>query len=237
MDGYFALYFSISLLLYGRYMISRRTIDMVPSLCCLLFLLNIKNEGVLAVISAILGFCLITGIKFIIKHSSPIQFKKSLSLFWRAFFALFIWLSPFIMWTLNKQRWNLSTDLQIYSIQSFARISSRLTDGSWLIIVERSFEELWSTLLILGVVCVSSAIQKTSLVKESLPALVTGGIYYLGVYTIYLLTPHDLLWHLNYSIDRTMLVIWGCIFVGSFFMFSELERHQMMTEENSVRPY
>ena len=234
MDGYFALYFSISLLLYGRYMISRRTIDIVSSVCCLLFLLNIKNEGMLAVISVITGFCLIMGIKFVRKQCPPIQLKKLFILYWRAGFALFIWLSPFMMWTLNKQRWNLSNDLQIGSMQSLARISSRLTDGSWLVIVERSFEELWSALLILGVVCVSSAIQKKSVTKESLPALVAGGIYYLGVTTIYLLTPNDLLWHLNTSIHRTMLVIWGCIFVGSFFMLSALERPKTMTEENPV---
>jgi len=234
MDGYFALYFSISLLLYGRYMISRRTIDIVSSVCCLLLLLNIKGEGLLAVISVITGFCLIMSIKFVRKQCPPIQLKKLFKLYWRAGFALFIWLSPFMMWNIYKQRWNLSNDLQIGSMQSLARISSRLTDGSWLVIVERSFEELWSALLILGVACVASAIQKKPVVKESLPALVTGGIYFLGITTIYLLTPYDLLWHLKTSIDRTMLVIRGCIFVGSFFILSALEKPQTMTEETPV---
>ena len=218
MDGYLTLYFSLSMLLFGRYIISSRPIDIMSSGCCLLLLLNIKNEGILAVLA---GFC---SMIFISKSLSLIRLNTLFISYKRMGVALLVWLSPFMVWTFYKHRWNFYNDLQIGSMQSLAKIYSRLTDGSWWVIVSRSFEELQSALLLLGVMYLALRFQKKSAVRESLPALLAGGIYYLGMITIYLLTPHDLIWHLNTSISRTMLAVKGCLWIGIFFMLNALER-------------
>jgi hypothetical protein len=208
MDGFLALYFSIALLLLGRYIKSSQPIDMVSSICCLITLTYLKNEGVLA---AIAGFCPIILIYFFKKKSLSIKnvFLKN----WKYFTVSLLSLLPFLLWSFYKRQWNLSNDLEIGTMQSFMRMIGRLSDGSYIIILQNAYQQIEGALLLLGLLYFVSFSRIKSLLKESLPALIAAGIYCLGMMIVYFITPYDLAWHLSSSIGRTMFSVNGCIFI------------------------
>lgn len=222
MDGFLALYFSIAMLLLGSYMISLKSSDFISSICCLISLLYVKNEGSLA---AFIGFCIATLIYF--KHKK-LSFLKSILSDWRIYIVSFIALAPFVLWGVYKQQWHLSNDLGVGTVQFFLRIIDRLTDGSCKLIFESSYQQLAGALMLLGVLCAASFAWNKSLPKESFPALIAALIYYLGIIIIYLGTPYDLAWHLRTSISRTMLPVSGSTFVGIYFILHQIEFHQYL---------
>ncbi len=224
MDGYIAIYFCLSLLLFGRYLTSQRAIDLISCFCCLFLLLNIKNEGQLAFLAGLFSIAVI-----VIFSSRKVwrQFRRVLfSRVWRTTFALSIWLLPFALWTLYKQQWGLNNDLEIGSSQSFAKIGSRLTDGSSLLIIRSSFEEIKFSVAILTISVVTSWCQKIHIPAAAVSALIATGVYFCGILMVYHLTPMDVQWHLNTSVERTMLVVSCGLLVSSFFIFDTLEREQ-----------
>ncbi|MCW5213652.1 hypothetical protein VU04_12195, partial [Desulfobulbus sp. TB] len=93
-------------------------------------------------------------------------------------------------------------------------------------IIERSCKELWIAFSIFVSVSIILAIQRNKISKESIPALIIGTGYFIGITVIYLLTPLDLMWHLNTSIDRTMLAVQGSIFVAIYYMLPGSEEVQ-----------
>ena len=222
MDGYLALYFSIAMLLLGRYINSSQPVDMVSSICCLISLLYIKNEGVLA---AITGLCVIILVLWLKKnyYSAKKVFMEN----WKHYLVGLIALIPFVIWSLNKQQWGLSNDLEIGTSQSFLRIITRLTDGSYQSVFQSSYEQLEGAFLLLGLLYFVSVINRRSLTKASYPALIAAGIYCLGIIIVYLLTPRDLMWQLHTSIGRTMLAVNASIFVGCYFILNTLEKNQV----------
>jgi hypothetical protein len=221
MDAYFALYFSIAMLLLGRYINSSQPIDMVSSLCCLIALLYIKNEGALA---ALIGLCLIILMRLL--KENPIRPKTFLLMKWKYYLAGIIALIPFALWSLYKQQWGLSNALGIGTTQSFLRIISRLTDGSYGLVFQDVYVQIKGALLLLGLLYFASVALNKSFVKESLPALTAAGIYCLGMIIIYLLTPYDLGYQLSSSITRTMLSVNGCIFIGSYYILNAIENNE-----------
>ena len=221
MDGYLALYFSVAMLLLGRYINSSQPIDMVSSLCCLAVLLYIKNEGALA---ALIGLCLTISVQLLKKKTYSI--KNIFGAGWKYYLAGLIALLSFVLWNLYKQRWNLSNGLGIGTTQSLLHIFSRLTDGSYKLIFQYVYKQIEGALLLLGLLYFASVAWHKPLPKESLPALIAAGIYCLGMVMIYLLTPFDLAWHLNASINRTMLSVNGCIFIGCYYILNTIENNE-----------
>jgi hypothetical protein len=221
MDGYLALYFSIVMLLLGRYIKSSQPIDLISSLCCSIALLYIKNEGALA---ALIGLCLIVLVYFLKSKSYSVKdiFKGG----WKYLPAGLIALLPFVLWSLYKQRWGLSNDLEIGATQSLPRIFSRLNDGSYKLVLQSLYEQIEGALLLLGLLYFVSLAWDELLAKESLPAFIAAGLYSLGVMIIYLLTPNDLAWQLNASASRIMLSANGCIFIGCYYILNTLENNQ-----------
>jgi hypothetical protein len=134
-----------------------------------------------------------------------------------------------MLWIVYKQQWHLSNDLGVGTVQFLFRIIQRLTDGSYKLIIESSYQQVEGALLLLGVLCTASFARNKSLPRESFPAVIAALIYCLGIIIIYLGTPADLTWHLESSIDRTMLPVIGCIFVGSYYIL-----HQIETNETTV---
>lgn len=220
MDGYLALYFSIAMLLLGRYIHSYQSIDMISSICCLISLLYIKNEGALA---ALVGFCIIILVVFF-QRKLP---RQIFLMDWKYYLVGLIALLPFVLWNLYKQKWHLSNDLGIGSIQSILRIISRCTDGSYKLIFQDSYKQLEGALLLLGLLYFASVAWNRSLPKESIPAFLAAGIYFGGMIIIYLSTPYELVWHLNTTIDRTMLPVNGCLFIGSYYILNKIEEHEI----------
>ena len=220
MDGFLALYFSVAMLLLGSYMISAKSSNLIASIFCLISLIYIKNEGSLA---ALIGLCIATLIYF--KDRKLLTLKSLLSN-WRFYIVNLVMLVPFLLWGVYKQQWHLSNDLEIGTVPFFLRIINRLADGSYRLIFKSSFQQIEGAVLLLGVLCAATFAKNKSLSRESFPALIAALIYYLGMIIIYLGTPSDLVWHLNTSIERTLLSVNGCIFVGCYFILRQIETHE-----------
>lgn len=221
MDGYLALYFSIAMLLLGRYINSSQSIDMVSSLCCLFALLYLKNEGALA---ALTGLISIIFMHFLKKKKLFNQNRFFIN--WKYYLAGLMAMLPFVLWNLYKQHWNLSNDLGIGTTQSFLRIISRLADGSYKLVFQNLYKQIEGALLLLGLLYFASVAWNKSLTKEGLPALIAAGLYCLSMIIIYLLTPVPLAWHLSASIDRTMLSVNGCVFISSYYILNTIENNE-----------
>ncbi len=220
MDGYLALYFSIAILLLGRYLHTSQPTDIISSIGCLIALLYIKNEGTLA---ALIGLGLATPILFMKIRAYSV--KKFFLENWKYCLISLIALIPFMLWGFYKHRWNLSNDLGIGTTQSYLNIIRRLTDGTYILIFQKLYEQIKPALLLLGLLYFASLAWEKSWPKESIPALSAAGIYCFGMIIIYLLTPLDLTYHVNESINRTMLSVNGCIFIGGYYILSSLENN------------
>jgi hypothetical protein len=223
MDGYFALYFAISILLMGKYFLTYHPLDMVSSACCLSFLVYLKNEGSLAILAGLLSMAFT--ILLLNKEHNVILKKASIS-FWRTGFVYVVGLIPFAIWTLYKRLWGLTNYLHIGTPESFSRILDRLTDGSYRLIFQESYKQIQGALLLLAFVFLVSIIHHKLSLRDSLSALIMGIIYYFSLVVVYLLTPLDLKWQLQTSIERTMLPVNFCIFVAIYFIMSALEQYR-----------
>jgi hypothetical protein len=229
MDGLLAVYFSMALLLLGRYIRSSRPIDLVSSVCCFIALSYFKNEGALA---ALAGLASITLTLLWMKKTNSI--KKFFSINWKYLIAVAIVLLPFVLWIFYKQQWNLTNDLSIGTKESFLRIYTRLMDGSYQRILHDVYQQVNGAVLLLGLLLFTSAAWKTKISRESLPALVAAGIYCLGIILIYLLTPNNLVWQLNTSVSRTLLCVNGGIFIGCYYLLNEIENRKKPNNDNNT---
>ena len=223
MDGYLALYFSIAVLLTGRYIKQSQTIDVISAFCCLIVLLYIKNEGALLGIIGIFSTTLI-----ILAKKKFISARQGFLTNWRYYLVGLMALLPFVIWDLYKRQWGISNDLEVGTTQFFSRIATRLSDGLYQLIVVNLFKQAAGSLLLLGSLYIVSIAQKKWIVKESLPALCVAFIYTIALFIVYLSTPYDLLWHLNTSIERTMLPVYGGIMVGCYYILKQLESNFMI---------
>lgn len=232
MDGILALNFSVSMLLLGRYINSFQRVDLLSTICCLISLLYIKNEGSLA---GLIGFILILLLAlFQGKKPSIPQFRVD----WKYYLVGIIAFAPFVLWIIYKQRWHLSNDLGIGTIESFTRIISRFEDGSYKLVFHDAAQRIEGALLLFGTIYFASIAWRKTIAKESIPALLAAGIYFLAIIFIYLSTPYDLEWHLNTSLKRTMLSVNGCLFIGSYFVLNKIENHKITSldfESDSFR--
>lgn len=210
MDGYIALYAATSALLFGRYYEKKNLVDLYSGICALGIIANIKNEGLL--------FCACMFVILIVKrfsiHRKIIQIGVVSSL-------------PTVIWTIYKSMWNLHNDLKIDSADVFKRIFTRLTDGSSpFIIFETLFIDLspaWKAyLLVLGVAMILLRMKKKISVASRL-AICTSVLYFFGLFSIYLLTPFNVVEHMSSSADRTMLPVTLCALTGLFFLVRQIE--------------
>lgn len=220
MDGYLSLYLSVAMLLLNRYFQHSRSIDLVSGTVCLVLLLYLKNEGVLAVIAGILSF-MIAVVLMKIKDRAGIIYQK---FSWKNLATATLVLLPFVLWGIYKLNYGLSNDLQIGAPQSMARILERMNDGSYNLVISHTYKHIEGALLLLGLLFFSAIARNQPIPKIIIPTLTTATIYYIGVLTIYIQTPHDLQWHLNSSASRTMLPVTGCIFVACYLILDTLEK-------------
>ena len=216
MDGYHALYFSIAMLLLGRYLQKNRTIDLISSFTCAIALLYIKNEGTLA---ALISIFLILLLPIFQKRKFA---KSDFLLPWKYYLALFLGVVPLVLWIFYKGQWHLSNDLA-FGFSSLQRIGDRIADGSYKLIVAQAYLQIQGVLLIVGMLSLLLISRKQWLPKESCPAFLAGVLFLFGLMVVYLAAPHDLLWHLSTSIDRTMLSVTGCFVVGCYFILDSIE--------------
>ena len=217
MDGLLAIYVSIALLLMGRYFHKSQKIDLISVFLILFVIINIKNEGVLASIAILFIFIIIHLI------SKKIDVLIYFSTTKRYFLFGLISLLPFLLWNFYKSQWGLTNDLAIGLSQTIQNIFNRLQDGSYLTILSRSYSEMGGWLLILGLLLFASVLRNKTPDKAVFFPLLSTLIVFLGIFSVYLFTPNDLIWHLDTSISRTMLPINGGIIVASYYLIEIIQ--------------
>lgn len=232
MDGLLAFYFCIALLLFDRYTQEGRKIDLLSSFACALFLLYIKNEGSLALLVLLIGFAV-----YFILSKWPINLKSKpgLVIQWRYVIIGIAALVPFVIWNIYERQWGLSSDLGLGSTESFQRLASRFTDGSLSLITEKIFKYINTSLMLLVLLLTSILLFKRPFVRESLPAIIATSLYVLGMGVIYLVTPHDLVWHLNNSTVRVMELANGGFTVACYLILHALEQDPVVNEPKPIR--
>lgn len=218
MDGYLALYFAIAILFMGKYVQKSQPIDLTTSICCLLILPYLKNEGMLAVM---VGGMLIPFI--ILFYKKSIKLHKPLSKNWNNCLYWLILLLPIAIWFFYKKQWGLVNGLEVGSAESLARLVNRLGDGSIKTIFTNIGNQVDVSLLLLGVLFSATVVWKKFLPVEMIPAVFAAFIYCIGMIVVYLMTPYDLSWHLHFSIQRTLLPVIYCLYVASYYLYSQIE--------------
>lgn len=218
MDGLLAVYVSIALLLIGRYLQKKQNLDLLSGFLILFVIMNIKNEGVLASIAILFAFLIIdlVGNKlYAIKSCFSITKKHFL-------FGIFS-LLPFLIWNFYKSQWGLTNDLAIGFSQAIQNIFLRLQNGSYITILSRSYSEMGGWLLVLGLLLITSLSRDRNPDNTVAFPLLSSLIMFIGIFSVYLLTPNDLTWHLSTSISRTMLPINGGIIIASYYLLEKMQ--------------
>ncbi len=223
MDGLFGLYFSLSLLMLGKFAVEKTSTHLVSSILCLLLLIYLKNEGQLALLVWCVTFLLA---KFTAKHAkSALVVSNTPSMSQPRLLLLALLFLPFVLWEFYKDQWGLTNDLQILSMKSINSVSERLTDGSTWVILTYAFEETAGHLVICMAAVISLYASRLAPTRGILVVFFAGSLYALGILLIYHLTHHELDWHLRTSIDRTMLPVSGALLVISYLALEHVEQN------------
>lgn len=191
MDSLLAIYIASGCLLISKIYLStkNKSEHYFPLILILTSLPLIKNEGLLATLIFIL---------LLMPRFNKETIYVALSIL-SIFIYLLFWKYPLI---LN----NIHSDL--FSSDVFSIITQRIQNLDELILILKNIiKQLWIFLLIsLGFLMNYKKIEKITLVFLFFILAYVGAIF-----IIYMLSPHDLNWHLHTSIKRTMLPIKVCI--------------------------
>lgn len=226
MDSYISFYFALSMLLLGRFYSTSQITDLISSIFCLILLLYIKNEGALTLIAGICAIVVAILMKNL-KLSKKLVFLKN----WKYFLLIILLVVPFGIWNLYKNQWGLSNDLALGTGQTFVHLFNRIEDGSYKVIFEKINIQMTNGLLLLVFLFLASIALRIRIPRLIIPIIIAGGIYYAGIFLIYMVTPMDLLWHLEFSVDRTILTVTVCVYVTCYYLISNLE----LLEDNKLR--
>ena len=228
MDGYLAMYSAVALLLFGRHLSERRDTDLYSGMCALGISASLKYEGLL------FGVCAITALLFI----GPEHFEFRLGNFVKRIrkdprFATVLLLSiaPPLMWAICKRVWGLQSDLARDPLDGLSRLWGRLVDGVTplylLDYLTMRSTAIWIVAALLMVTMIFSVHQGLKLHRGALLAATTSGLYFCGLYVVYLSTPYNILdFYLSAAGTRTMITAGLALFVGVFFLLYSLEVHE-----------
>ena len=219
MDAYLAIYACISLLFFWQGITRDNTDDIVTGCAFISIIPLFKNEGMLFLISIILGVILIVVVYKSTRHLSKEIIRNRL--FW-AISALLV--VNIAVWSWLKYRWGLKNDLNL-GLDSIQLIINRVNDDSVHTILRLVFSHtnIGISLLILLVTIFFSI--KSLEFRFSSIALCTSVtlIYFTGMVLIYLATPHDLAWHLSSSISRTMMTVNLSIIAANYSVLTTID--------------
>lgn len=219
LDGYLAMFFGMALLLFYRFHNRLSLYDLYGSLLILIFILYFKNEGILAFLA---GFLSISIYCFWIFRKKTINLFLEILLKKKAVYFILLFL-PFITWFVYRQLWGLQNDLHIATAESFVRISERLGNGSLITIIENSIPYLYISIIIVSYLIFALWFSNRLSIKKVSLFIIAGVIYLSGMITIYLLSPNEINWYLNTSIERTMLSVNACLLMLSYVLLRIFE--------------
>ena len=218
-DAYLAAYAGVSLIYFGRWLAQREPLDLSCGIVFAGVMLNLKNEGTL--------FAACVGAGLVALAPVTRRAVRAGRLPAAVWLSLLLALTGFGVWTAIKFHWGAQSDLQL-GLGTVARISERISDGTLGVV---AVSLLWQPGLVTAfavfvlMALLTSATGRRPGAAACFPALVAA-LYALGIFAIYLGTPHDLRWHLATSADRTLLVAMCGFFASAFLMLADLELTQ-----------
>lgn len=211
MDGYLAVFASLALWYTWRGLEDNQGDQLLTGGVIALFLCQIKNEGQL-----FLAIFLV-----VIFPLSLLQYKKLQQHTSRwALWPLFLTLATTFVWKNFIRANEIKNDLFQDSSAIANKLITRLTDGSLSVIsgfvAEKSvfYQTILGSLFILtGLSVYAHKKNRVLLASQKAKIIIAfaalGACYTIGITSIYLLTPHDLVWHLETSLSRTILIpVW-----------------------------
>jgi hypothetical protein len=219
MDAYLAIYACLSLLLFLRWSKTNNPSDFISGVAFISVMTLLKNEGLLYLFVFISSFVLF----LFFNKTNRYYFYTTLKIdiFW---YMTAIFASNIIVWEFLKQRWALKNDLKL-GTDSIEIITARLKDGSLTVIAKAMLLESNAgiSILILLLSIFFSLKLRTFYFKDIMLCVVVAFIYSTGMYLVYLSTPHELLWHLKTSVDRTMMVVNLSLIAATFVLITNME--------------
>jgi len=151
--------------------------------------------------------------------------------------TLVLTLLPELVWMVRANAWGLRSDLRL-DHAAVQRMATRVHSGALATIIQhllaprsRWFDAATSALL--GLLGATAAIKVASLALTrrlqvmGVVCLLTGFVYFAELCLVYLMTPHDLGWHLESSADRVMLIAFMCVLVFMGDALEDLERFKL----------
>lgn len=219
MDAYFAIHAGISLLYYWKWTVNNNYRDLLTAICFLSIASLLKNEGILYFTSFVLSASLC-----LIKYKNiRIDFMALLKV--PVFWVISIILSTNLAyWAWLKNRWGLKNDLSV-GINSFAKAATNLINGSFYSIIKYLILDTYTGLSILILVSATlfSIYLRVYKLKHLIMSYITTIFYFMGIFVVYLSTPLDLTWHLQYSASRTMMAVNLCLIASTYITLRQIE--------------
>jgi len=222
MDGIFALYAGSAVLLAGRYFELKRKIDFLSLFLCLALLSNIKSEGTMFFVAFILSVA--SYLIFSKQKIWPIfgDGEKISVLMLVGIAAMFL---PAFIWAHQRSAWHMISFFQVGKPIWFQTIKNGLADGSLKEILKNFLvaQSVGRSLLLVLIATIALHLQGKKPGMFYMPALATAFFYFCGLVLIFLGQSNNLQFFLDTAAERTLLGIFSCLAVASYFLLSSYE--------------
>jgi hypothetical protein len=222
MDGYLALYAAFATLFLGRWLDDNDPLDLTAGIMCLGIIGNLKNEGMLTLLT--ITVC-IAAILYIRRKNTPLTIALHIRSAWP--FILFISLCMFLWYGL-KWKWGIISANPI----QLNKIPIRLEEGSLIKILDELFvkQHVGHAFALFLLAVGTAKIFRTTISHAVWLPILTSLVYFFGMVIVYCATSQDLSWHLGTSADRTMLPVLLGTFAATFALLSSIERDAPLSQ-------
>ncbi len=222
MDGYVALYAGISIFYLSTFLTQQRKGFLLASLISLAIVINIKNEGLLLTLSAMI-------IMIIFFKNIEIFMKQNL----RKIFLYPLLFLPFILW--NFWLWKVGWDRGGFSDSNYFNLVIERLDNelflvvSEMIFVKHNFYYLIFLFVLFSILIIIQRKNKIRFDKQTIPILLMISIYMIGLILVYLGSTYGggnysgLKLHLDQSLKRVLLSVMIMGYVLIFILVSRIK--------------
>lgn len=212
MDGLLACYAGIAMLYGIRYVLQGEQLDLLTVIVALGLCIGLKNEG------AALALCIVLTVvlgRIWHERAGLLQSLADKNAVITAVYAL----AGAVIWSSWRSAVGIENDLAAAG-SKLERMHERLTDGSSLALIWQSLhtgENVRLLAWLLAVAVVFWTLHREALAAQRavlLVSLAVPALYLAILLLVYLATPLDLVWHLQFSATRTAMALYTCIAIG-----------------------
>lgn len=219
MDAYLAIYVSLSLLFLWRWNRTDVLDDFLSAFAFIAIIPLMKNEGMLYLLSIVITFLIFHLVFKDKRHLIHAAARSNVFRYMSSVLFLNI-----ILWSWIKYSWDLKNDLNL-GFESIKLIISRISDGSVFFVLKTMITNVnicVSIIILLFAVLISlrSGIFDY---KDVLFSTTVTSVYFVGLFLIYMSTPHNLFWHLNSSAYRTMMPVNMSIITVTYIVLTTID--------------